>query len=89
MTTTQFISISKKSKVPQFKELICLVPLPKSSELIDFCTMMHPNCDKISQGNQCQIFTKENHYIYKMYSGCFVRTDVNTGIKKMYLHSIK
>lgn len=87
MTTSQFISISKTAKEPKFNELISLAPLSLTSQLIDFCTLLHPNADKISQGNQCQVFSESGHYIYKMYKGCFVRTDVNTGKRKMYIHS--
>ena len=89
MTTTQFIQISKSAKLPQFKELISLNPLNQTSELIEFCTLLHPNAAKISEGNKCEVFTSNEHYIYKMYTGCFVRTEVSNGKKKMYKHSIK
>ena len=89
MTTSQFIAINKTGKEPQFKQLIGLKPLGRTSELLDFCTLAHPNTAKHGQDNQCQVFTKDRHYIYKMYAGAIVRTEINTGKKRIFNHSIK
>ena len=89
MNTGEFIKIAKSAREPKFSELIDLKPLPMTAVLIDFCTQLHPGADKTSQDNECQVFSKAGHYIYKMYSGCFVRTDVNKGKRKMYIHNFK
>lgn len=84
MTTTQFIKISKTGKTPQFKQLIGLTESYKTSELMDFCTLMHPNTTKHAQGSVCNVYTENSHFIYRIYTTCILRTNASGGERKLY-----
>ncbi len=85
MTTSQFIAIKKTAKKADFKEMIGLKESDKTSELIDFVTLMHPNASKTSQGCNCNAFinTGEQYY-YTIYTNCIIRTAVYKRTKIMY-----
>ena len=84
MDNSTFLRVKLSGKKPQFKDMIGLQESNKTSTLIDFCTMMHKNADKIAQGSICDVYTKKSHYRYHVYSGCIVRTNVHSGAKVMY-----
>jgi len=46
MEKSQFLKIKLSGQEPQFKNLIGLTKSSKTSTLMDFCTLMHPNTTK-------------------------------------------
>jgi hypothetical protein len=83
MTKDTFLKAKINSYKPEFKKLIGLTESNKTSELLDFMTMLHPNQCKQAQGSKGEVFSK-NHYLFTIYTNCIVRTNVETGIKRLY-----
>ena len=84
MTTSEFIKVNKTGKRPQFKELVGLVKSDKTSTLIDFCTHKHPNADKVSQNGKCTVYLIDKTYIYRIYNGFILETNIDTKSRKLY-----
>ena len=85
MNTAQFINIKKTMRKAKFSELIGLKESGNTSELLDFCTRMHPNAEKQAQESKCAVFPGTGeHYIYTIYNNAIVRTAVYKGIKHIY-----
>lgn len=86
MTQSQFIKVKLTAHKPEFKNMIGLTTSNKvkTSDLIDFCRMMHPNCALDAQGSVCNVHTNKSHFIYTMYTTCIIKTNVYISSKLMY-----
>lgn len=83
MTKQDFIKSKLNSFAPQFKELIGLKESDKTSTLIEFMTMLHPNQSKQAQGSKGQVFGNK-HFVFTIYTTGILRTVVHTGSKRFY-----
>lgn len=83
MTKNTFLKAKINSYKPEFKNLIGLSESNKTSELLDFMTMLHPNQCKQAQGSKGEVFGKK-HYCFTIYVNCIIRTDVESGLKRLY-----
>lgn len=84
MTNSEFIKIKLTAHKSVFKNIIGLTESSKTSELIDFCRMMHPKCALDAQGSRCNVYTGKSHFIYVIYSGHILKTNVYAEIKTLY-----
>lgn len=83
MTRATFLKAKINSYKPPFKELIDLIESDKTSDLLDFMVMLHPNQCKWAQGSKGEVCGKK-HFVFTIYTTCIVRTDVELGVKRLY-----
>ena len=83
MTQAQFIKIKLSAKTPEFKSLVGLIEDQKTSELLDFMSLLHPNQSKHAQGSRGDVFGNK-HFTFILFKTHILRTDVYTGTKKLY-----
>lgn len=83
MTKQEFLQAKLTSFKPQFKQLIGLIESSRTSELIDFITMLHPNQCKQVQGSKGEVFGRK-HFVFTIYKTGILRTDVESGTKRFY-----
>ena len=83
MKKNEFIKAKTNSFKPEFKQLIGLKESHKTSILIDFISMLHPNQDKIVQGNKGRVFGRK-HFEFSLYTTGMLRTTVDTGERRFY-----
>lgn len=84
MNQAQFIKAKLTASKPQFKDLIGLTESGKTSDLIDFCRLMHPTCSLDAQGSKCNVHTGKSHFVYTIYNGHILKTNVYTETKTIY-----
>lgn len=84
MTQAQFIKTKLTAHKPEFKNMIGLTESGKTSELIDFCRLLHPTCSLDAQGSKCNVYTSKSQFVYTIYSNCILKTNVYAGTKTMY-----
>lgn len=85
MTKQEFLKAKLNSFKPEFKNLIGLEKSARTSELMDFMTMLHPNQCKQGQGSKGEVFGKK-HFIFTIYKTGILRTVVESGTKRFYPH---
>jgi len=83
MTQQDFLTANLDSFIPAFKQLIGLKESPRTSELMDFMTMLHPNQSKQGQGSKGEVFGRK-HFVFTIYTKGILRTVVETGTKRFY-----
>ena len=83
MTKQDFLKAKFSSFKPEFKQLIGLIKSEKTSELVDFMTMLHPNQCKHAQGSKGEVFGKK-HFVFTIYKTGILKTTVDTGVKRFY-----
>lgn len=84
MNQAQFIKTKLTAHKPEFKNIIGLTESGKTSELIDFCRLMHVNACLDAQGSKCNVHTGKSHFVYIIYNNCIIKTNVYAGTKTMY-----
>jgi len=82
MTKQDFLRAKLNSFEPEFKQLIGLVESSRTSELMDFMGMLHPNQYKKGQGSKGEVFGKK-YFVFTLYKTGILRTVVETG-KRFY-----
>jgi hypothetical protein len=87
MTTTEFIKAKKASFKPEFKDLAGLKESTRTSELMDFMSMLHPNQCKKAQGSTGEVFAAK-HYVFNIYTTGILRTVVETKERRFFPHKI-
>ena len=83
MTKQDFLQAKLKSFKPDFKQLIGLVESSRTSELMDFMTMLHPNQCKQGQGSKGEVFGRK-HFVFTIYKTGILRTVTETGTRRFY-----
>lgn len=85
MTNSEFLKIKLTATRPIFKNIIGLTESGKTSDLIDFCRMMHPkNASLDAQGSRCNVYTSKSHFVYVIYNGHILKTNVYAETKTLY-----
>jgi len=84
MDKATFIKIKINGTTAQFKQLMDLKRSSETSELMDFCTYMHPNECKHGVDGTCNVNTSKSHFIYTIYITAIVKTDVYKEKKTIY-----
>lgn len=83
MSEKDFIKAKINSFIPSLKELIGLRESNRTSELMDFMTMLHPNQSKQGQGSKGEVFG-EKHFVFRIYTTGILRTESESGIRRFY-----
>lgn len=83
MTKQEFLQAKLNSFTPQFKQLMGLIESSRTSDLMDFMTMLHPNQCKQGQGSKGEVFGRK-YFVFTIYKTGILRTVVETGTKRFY-----
>lgn len=84
MTQSEFIKIKLTAHKPQFKNLIGLTKSLETSELIDFCRLMHKNSSLDAQGGECKVYTDKSYFVYSIYNSNILKTNVYAQTQTLY-----
>ena len=83
MSNQEFLQAKLKAFKPEFKQLVGLKKSPRTSELLDFMRMLHPNQPRVAQGSSGSVFGRK-HFVFTIYTTGVLRTTKATGTRIFY-----